>query len=80
MNLSVGSEDIDGLDPCLRALAGASTLHPAPSNPAQQNQDEEKGQHEAQSTTRVIAPIPAMRPGGQCAKQQQNQQDNQYSS
>ena len=42
---------------------------------AQQKQDNQDHQNRAESTAWVIAPIPAMRPGGERADQQQNEQN-----
>ena len=50
------------------------------SNPPQQEQDNQNGQHHAQSAAWVITPTPAVRPGGESAEQHQNKQDYQSSS
>ena len=43
------------------------------SNPAQQKQDDQNGQKHTESAGRVITPIPAVRPGRECADQHQNE-------
>ena len=53
---------------------------PSCSNYAQQEQDNQKGQNQAQSATWIIAPTPAVRPGGEGAEQHQNEQNHQDSS
>lgn len=76
-----------------REIGGAEVLAPPPlvfhgankrplsgSNSADQNEDEQNNDQQAQTAARVIAPILAVRPGGECAKQHQNEQNEQNSS
>jgi hypothetical protein len=49
-------------------------------NPAQQQQNDQNNKDQAQPATRVVTPLPAMRPRGQCTQKQQNQDDNQNST
>jgi hypothetical protein len=76
-----------------REIGGAEVLAPPPlvfhgankrprsgSNYAEQKEDDQNNDHQAQTAARIIAPIPAVRPGRECANQHQNEQNEQNSS
>ena len=47
-----------------------------PLNPAHQQEDDQNHKDQAKPATRKVTPLPAVRPGGQGADQQQNQDDD----
>jgi hypothetical protein len=49
---------------------------PLCSNPAQQKQDQQDAQNQAQPAAGIVTPIPAVWPGGERAKQQENEENH----